>query len=94
MLKFCLHLYSIKHVCFRVPIRRVQVNQNGLKLNDTHQLLICVNDVNILSGSVHTIKKNTEALVVASKETGLEVNVDKISTRLCLEIRKQNEVTI
>jgi len=30
-----------------------------------------------LSGSVHTIKKNTEALVVASKEIELEVSVDK-----------------
>jgi hypothetical protein len=26
---------------------------------------------------VHTIKKNTEALVIASKETGLEVNADE-----------------
>ena len=33
--------------------------------------------VNILSSSVHTRKKNTEALVVASKETGLEANADK-----------------
>jgi len=30
-----------------------------------------------LEGSVHTIKKKAEALVVAKKETGLEVNVDK-----------------
>ena len=28
-------------------------------------------------GRVHTIKKHTEALVVASKESGLEVNADK-----------------
>lgn len=28
-------------------------------------------DVNTLGGSVHTIKENSEALVVASKETGL-----------------------
>ena len=28
-------------------------------------------------GSVHIIKKHTEALVFASKETGLEVNADK-----------------
>ena len=35
------------------------------------------NDVNILGRSVHTIKKNTEALVIASKENGLEVNAYK-----------------
>jgi len=31
----------------------------------------------ILGGSKHTIKKNTYTLVVANKETGLEVNADK-----------------
>ena len=49
-----------------------------MKLNGTHHLLVYADDVNILGGSVHTIKKNAEALVVASKETGLEVNVDKM----------------
>jgi len=39
-------------------IRRVQVNQDCLKFNGTHQLLVYA-DVNILSGSVHTVKKNT-----------------------------------
>ena len=39
-------------------------------------------DANILGGSKHTvhyntIKKKAEDLVVASKETGLEVNADK-----------------
>jgi hypothetical protein len=51
--------------------------QDGLKLNGTHQLLIYADDVNVLGGSAHTIKENTEALLVASKETGLEVNADK-----------------
>jgi len=37
----------------------VQVNQDGLKLNGTIQLLVYVDDVNISGGSVHTIKKNT-----------------------------------
>ena len=37
--------------------RRVQVNQNSLKLNGTHQLLVYA-DVNMLGGSVHTIKKD------------------------------------
>jgi hypothetical protein len=54
-----------------------QVNQDGLKLNGTHQLLVYAHDVNILGGSVHTIKKNAETLVLASKEIGLEVNGDK-----------------
>jgi len=48
-----------------------------LNLNGTHKLQIYAHDVNMLGGSVHTIKENTVALAVASKETGLEVNVDK-----------------
>jgi hypothetical protein len=55
-------------------IKRVQVNQDGLKLNGTHQLLTYADDVNILGGSVHTVKENEEDLVVATKEIGLEVN--------------------
>ena len=58
-------------------IKRVQVNQDGLTLNGTHQLLAHANDVNILGGSVHTVKENAEALLVATKEIGLEVNADK-----------------
>jgi hypothetical protein len=59
-------------------IRKVQVNQDGLKLNGTHLLVVSADDVNILYGSIHTIKKNTDALVIASKENGIEVNTDKI----------------
>ena len=58
-------------------IRRVQVNQDGLKLNGTHQLLAYADDVNILGGIVHTVKKNAEALVAATKEIVLEVNAHK-----------------
>ena len=49
-------------------IRRVQVNQDGLKLNGTHQLLAYADDVNILAGSIHTLKGSAEALVAATRE--------------------------
>jgi hypothetical protein len=47
-----------------------------------------VDDVNILGGSVRTLKKNTDALVGASKETRLEVNTDK--TKYMVMSRDQN----
>jgi hypothetical protein len=58
-------------------IMRVQANQEGLKLDVTHQLLVYADDVNIFGGSIHAIKKKTEASVVASKEIGLEANAEK-----------------
>jgi len=58
-------------------IRRVQVSRDCLKLNGTRQLLVYADDVNVLGGSVCTLKKTTDTLVVASKETILEVNADK-----------------
>jgi hypothetical protein len=61
-------------------IRRIQVNQDDLKLNCIHQCLVYTHDVNILNGRVHTMKKNTVAFIVASKKTELEVNTDKINT--------------
>jgi len=59
-----------------------------LKLNGKRQLLVYVDDVNVLGGSVHTIKENAETLVVASKEIGLEVNADK--TKYMVMSRDQN----
>jgi hypothetical protein len=47
-----------------------------LKLNGTHQLLVYGDDVNILGGSLYTLKKNKESLGFASKENGLKVNTD------------------
>ena len=58
-------------------IKMVQVNQDGLKLNGTHQLMAYVDYVNVLGGSVDTVKESAEALVVATKETGLDVNAHK-----------------
>ena len=45
-------------------------------------------EVNILGGSVHTIKENAEALIVASKEIGLEVNA--VKTKYLVMSREQS----
>ena len=64
------------------------MNQDGLKLNGTYQLLIYADDINILGGSVHTVKENEKGLIVASKEMGLEVNAD--NTKYMVMSRDQN----
>jgi predicted flavoprotein YhiN len=69
-------------------IRKVQANKEGLKLNGTHELLVYADDVIILGGSIPTIGKNTVALLIASKEIGLEVNDEK--TKYMVMSRDQN----
>jgi aspartate carbamoyltransferase regulatory subunit len=68
-------------------IRRVQENQEGLKLKGTHRLLAYADGVNIVGENTDTIKKNTEALLDASKKVGLEVNKEK--TKYMLMSRSQ-----
>jgi hypothetical protein len=58
-----------------------------LVLNVTHQLLVYA-DINIVGGSVYTIKKNTETLVFVSKGSGLEVRSYK--TKNMVMSRDQN----
>jgi len=69
-------------------IGRDQVNQDGFKLNGTRQGLVYADDINILGGSIHSVKGNAEALLVGSKETGIEVNADK--TKYMVIYRDQN----
>jgi uncharacterized protein YdcH (DUF465 family) len=57
-------------------IREVHENQVGLKLNGTHHFLSYADDVNLLGDNIDTIEKNTETVIDASKEVGLEINVE------------------
>jgi hypothetical protein len=57
-------------------------------LNGTHQLLAYADDVNLLGDNIDTMKKNTETLIYASNEVGLEINVEK--SKYMLLSRHQN----
>jgi len=67
--------------------RRDQVNQDGLKLNGTHQYLVYADLVNIGRKRTYYITKH-RSLVAASKATGLKVNADK--TKYIVMSRDQN----
>jgi hypothetical protein len=60
----------------------------GVKLNGTHQRLAYADDVNLLGYNIDTVKKNIETLNDASKEVGLEINVEK--TKFMLLYHHQN----
>ena len=52
--------------------------QQGFYLKcSSEDSLAYANDVNILGGSIHTLKDNAKALVAAAREIGLEVSADK-----------------
>jgi len=70
-------VFQILYFIFKYGIRRVQVNQDGLKLNGTHELLAYADDVNILGGNIYILKENAGTLVAATTEIGLEVNAEK-----------------
>jgi hypothetical protein len=69
-------------------VRKVQENQVGLKCNGIHQLLTYADDVNLLGDNIDNMKKNTETLIDANREVGLEINVEK--TKYMLLPRYQN----
>jgi len=87
-------LPSLFNFALEYVITRVRVNQDGLQLNGKHQLLVYADNVNTLGGSIRTKNENREALVLAIKETGLEINADKTNTWSNLNIRMLDKVTM
>jgi hypothetical protein len=75
--------FSLEYV-----VRKVQESQVGLTLNGTHQILAYADDVNLWGDNIDTIEKSRETLIDASKEVGLEINIEK--TKYMLLSHHQN----
>jgi hypothetical protein len=50
--------------------------------------VVCADDVNVVGENTDTIKKNTEALLDANKQVGLEVNPGKTKYKLMSPYQK------
>jgi hypothetical protein len=63
--------------CLDYAIRKIRENEEGIEMNVIHQPLVYADDINILSELINTKKKTAEALLLASKEVGLQVNTEE-----------------
>jgi hypothetical protein len=70
-------------------IRKVQESQLGLKLIGTHQSLFYADTVNIFGDNIDTVKRDTEALLDASKEVSLFISANAVITKYMLMSRHQ-----
>jgi hypothetical protein len=64
-----------------------------LKLNGAHQFLFYAHDVNILGGSMDTMKEETNTLVLASIEIGSETTAEKTKYIIMYRDRNARKVT-
>ena len=68
--------------------KRVQATQEWLQFNGLYQRQVCVDDVSLLRENLNIIKKNSLALLVTSKQIGLEADTEE--TKFLFMPREQN----
>jgi hypothetical protein len=64
-------------ICLKVAIRRVKDNEKVSEYNRTRQVVVFTGSVNFLGENGNIVKENTEFLLNAAKDVGLEVNTEK-----------------
>jgi hypothetical protein len=72
-------------------IRKAQGNRISLELNGTKRLLVYAGDTNLLDDSINTMKENTETLLGASSDVGLEISAEKTQYMIIHSKSGQNQ---
>ena len=78
------------HIIFSVEF--FCIDKNSWCWQRCFQLLVYADDVNMLGENLHTIRENTEILIIASKDIGLEVNSENTKYMITSHQRNQNIV--
>jgi len=85
--------HFVFNVLLNTPLGKFRLIIFGLKWNGAQYLLAYADDVNILGGSVHTIKVKAQASVLSNKETIVDMLI-KLCTFSCIDNRMLDEMSV
>jgi len=69
-------------------ILKIEGDKKGLSLNGLNQLFVYADDVDLIGDDIDALQSNTDVLVEACDEIGLQVNVEKTKYMITSRNRK------
>jgi len=60
-----------------MPLVKIEKIKSVRNSNETHQLFVDADDINLLGDTVNTVKENSGTILEAIRNVGLEINAEK-----------------